>query len=110
MIVLPGGLPGTTFLSENRIVKEQCVEFTNEKNLAVICAETSVLASLGLIEGKPAACHPAFEEKIAGANVTRESISVYLGCWEYRHRSRTWSEYLLCIETGRNYGEQGNGG
>ena len=76
MIVLPGGLPGTTYLGENEIVKEQCLSFAKNKTVAAICAAPSVLASLGLLEGKPATCHPAFEGKMADAIVTHESVSV----------------------------------
>ena len=76
MVVLPGGLPGTTYLGENEIVREQCVAFAKDKYVAAICAAPSVLASLGLLEGKPATCHPAFEGKMAGSIVTKESVSV----------------------------------
>lgn len=76
MIVLPGGLPGTTYLGENQIVREQCIAFAKDKYVAAICAAPSVLASLGLLEEKPATCHPAFEGKMAGAVVTHESVSV----------------------------------
>ena len=76
MIVLPGGLPGTTYLGENNIVKEQCLAFANDKYIAAICAAPSILAAIGLLEGKPATCHPAFEGKMAGAIVSHESVSV----------------------------------
>ncbi len=76
MVVLPGGLPGTTYLGDNEIVKEQCVTFAKDKYVAAICAAPSVLATLGLLEGKLATCHPAFEGKMAGATVTRESVSI----------------------------------
>ena len=80
MIVLPGGLPGTTYLGESRIVREKCLEFaapaTAGKYVAAICAAPSVLAGLGLLEGKPATCHPNFEGKMCGAVVTHESVTV----------------------------------
>lgn len=76
MIVLPGGLPGTTYLGESDIVKAQCLAFAKDKYVAAICAAPSVLASLGLLEGKPATCHPAFEGKMGGAIVTKESVSI----------------------------------
>lgn len=76
MVVLPGGLPGTTYLGENRIVREQCISFAKNKYVAAICAAPSVLASLGLLEGKNATCHTAFESKMAGAIVTKESVAV----------------------------------
>ena len=76
MIVLPGGLPGTTFLKEHQIVKEQCVKFAKNKYVAAICAAPSVLASVGLLKGKRATCHTAFEDKMAGAEVTKESVTM----------------------------------
>lgn len=69
-------MPGTTYLGENEIVQEQCRGFAKDKYVAAICAAPSVLASLGLLEGKPATCHPAFEGKMAGAIVTKEPVSV----------------------------------
>lgn len=76
MIVLPGGLPETIYLEENQIVKEQCLSFARNKYVAAICAAPSVLTSLGLLEGKPATCHPAFEGKMARAIVTKEPVTV----------------------------------
>ncbi len=77
MIVLPGGLPGTTYLGESQIVREKCLEFAaSGKYVAAICAAPSVLAELGLLEDKPATCHPNFEGKMCGAVVTQESVTV----------------------------------
>ena len=76
MIILPGGLPGTTYLGESDIVKEQCLSFANDKYVSAICAAPSVLASWGLLDGKPATCHPAFEGKMYGAIVTKEPVTV----------------------------------
>lgn len=60
MVVLPGELPGTTYLGTKQILREQCVAFAKDKYVAAICAAPSVLADLGLLEDKPATCHPAF--------------------------------------------------
>lgn len=76
MIVLPGGMPGTTRLGESSLVREQCRAFAGDRYVAAICAAPSVLADLGLLEGKPATCHPNFEEKMAGAAVTKKSVTV----------------------------------
>ncbi len=76
MLVLPGGLPGTSTLGENRIVREQCTAFAADRFVAAICAAPSVLAGLGLLEGKAATCHPSFEGKMAGALVTEEPVTV----------------------------------
>ena len=76
MVVLPGGMPGTLRLGESALVRDQCLAFAGDRYVAAICAAPSVLADLGLLEGKPAACHPNFEDKMAGAAVTKQSVAV----------------------------------
>ena len=76
VVVLPGGMPGTTHLGENSIVRKQCTAFAADKYVAAICAAPSVLAGLGLLVGKHATCHPAVEEKLSGAIVTGEPVTV----------------------------------
>ena len=45
-------------------------EFEKEgKLVAAICAAPSVLGQAGILNGKKAACHPGFEEKLTGAEV-----------------------------------------
>lgn len=50
MIVLPGGMPGTSHLAGSSVVAAQCRAFAADphKWVAAICAAPSVLASLGL--------------------------------------------------------------
>ena len=74
MIVLPGGRLGTENLGANELVVEKCKEFAANKHLAAICAAPSLLAALGLLEGKRATCHPDFESVMAGAEMTGESF------------------------------------
>ena len=76
MVILPGGMPDTARLGESALVREQCRAFARDRYVAAICAAPSVLADLGLLEGKPATCHPNFEDKMAGAAVTREPVTV----------------------------------
>ena len=48
MVILPGGIPGTPNLAENKTVTDTCVSFARAgKKVAAICAAPSVLASLG---------------------------------------------------------------
>ncbi len=61
LIVLPGGLPGTTTLRATDKVCELAREFMGEKSVASICAAPSILAELGLLEGRTATCYPGFE-------------------------------------------------
>lgn len=76
MIVLPGGRLGTENLGKSDIVKEKCVEFAREKNVAAVCAAPSIFASLGVLNRRRATCHPDFEDKMGEAIVTGESVTV----------------------------------
>ena len=76
MIVLPGGRLGTENLGANKLVVEKCKEFATDKYLAAICAAPSLPASLGLLQGKKATCHPDFEGHMPGAALTGESVTV----------------------------------
>lgn len=75
LIVLPGGRLGVENLSRKPIVIEKCKEFADSGHLAAICAAPSILASLGLLDGKRATCHPDFEGSMVGAELTGESVS-----------------------------------
>lgn len=61
MLVLPGGMPGTKNLRESSRVCELVAEFTLNKKIAAICAAPSILAELGLLDGRVATCYPGFE-------------------------------------------------
>ena len=74
LIVLPGGRLGTENMAASETVTEQCRVFSRDKYVAAICAAPSILAGLGLLEGKDATCHPDFEGAMKGAVLTRESV------------------------------------
>ena len=78
LIVLPGGRIGTENLGASELVRAKCVEFAADKRkrVAAICAAPSVLAGLGLLDGKRATCHPDFEGAMAGAKLTGEGCVV----------------------------------
>ena len=70
VLFLPGGMPGTVHLGEDDTVSQVIREFAKEgKLVAAICAAPSVLGQAGILNGKKAACHPGFEEKLTGAEV-----------------------------------------
>ena len=55
---------------EDDTVSQVIREFAKEgKLVAAICAAPSVLGQAGILNGKKAACHPGFEEKLTGAEV-----------------------------------------
>ena len=76
MIVLPGGRTGTENLCKNQLVKEMCREFAADKYVAAICAAPSLLASLGLLDGKRATVHPDFKDAMGKADMLDESVVV----------------------------------
>ena len=76
LIILPGGRVGTENLRGNAMVRQKCLEFARYKRVAAICAAPSVLAELGLLEGRQATCHPDFEAKMDGAKLTGGSVAV----------------------------------
>ena len=68
---------GTENLRKSEIVRTQCLEFDREgRYLAAICAAPSILAELGILDGKKATCHPDYESKMQGAILTGKSVSV----------------------------------
>ena len=70
VIVLPGGMPGTLHLKAHEGLAHLIRKADKEgKLLAAICAAPSVLGQAGILNGKKAACHPGFEEKLTGAEV-----------------------------------------
>lgn len=72
-VVLPGGMPGTTYLMESKRVCELVVEHFNQNRLvAAICAAPSVLGELQLLQGKKATCFPGFENQLHGAEVLNQ--------------------------------------
>ena len=75
LIVLPGGRLGTENLRYSSIVRRAVNEFVKEnKTIAAICAAPSILAELGLLEGKKATCHPDYEEKMSGAVLMGDTV------------------------------------
>lgn len=59
MVVLPGGMPGTDILRNDRRVIELVQKMNAQgKYVAAICAAPSVLAAAGLLDGRRATCYP----------------------------------------------------
>ena len=72
MIILPGGLGGVASI---RACKEamEAVRFAweNGKYTAAICAGPTVLADLGITDGKNATCYPGCEGQMGTANMVQ---------------------------------------
>lgn len=70
LLILPGGMPGTLRLGENKKLEELLLAAAGDgKRLAAICAAPSVLGKYGILKGKKAVCFPGFEEQLEGAEV-----------------------------------------
>ncbi|MDO5344340.1 MAG: DJ-1/PfpI family protein [Lachnospiraceae bacterium] len=77
LYVLPGGMPGTIHLDEHQGLTSLLADAKSQgKRLAAICAAPSVLGRLGLLKGETATCHPGFEDKLEGADVTENTVEV----------------------------------
>jgi len=70
MIVLPGGLGGVNFIKSCPAALE-AVRFAweNGKFVAAICAGPTILAQLGITDGKNATCYPGCEDQMGSANM-----------------------------------------
>lgn len=70
MIVLPGGMPGTSNLDASSTVETaiKCA-IRNNAYIAAICAAPMILGKRGILSGKYAVCFPGFEEYLTGADV-----------------------------------------
>ena len=76
MVILPGGMPGTTNLSKSEAVKNALKYCTdNNKYISAICAAPSVLGKYGLLGGKDYTCYPGCENGICG-NYTKDKVTV----------------------------------
>lgn len=75
MIILPGGLPGSTNLDEDKTV-DKFISYANEngKLICAICAAPFILGKRGILNGKRAICYPGFENQLEGATI------VNVGC------------------------------
>ena len=67
-VILPGGMPGTKNLDENKAVSD-IVDFAAENGLwlCAICAAPLILGKKGLLKEKKATCYPGFEKYLDGA-------------------------------------------
>lgn len=75
MLFIPGGMPGTTHMSEHEGLAELIKNFVSEgKKIAAVCAGPSVIGRLGLLDGKKATCFPGWEDKLIGATCTGEGV------------------------------------
>lgn len=75
VLVLPGGMPGSSNLNSYEPLKELLLDqYRKEKTIAAICAAPLVLGGLGLLKERKATAYPGFEPKLIGATVTDDAV------------------------------------
>ena len=77
MIILPGGLGGVASIRASREAMD-AIRFAweNHKFTAAICAGPTVLADLGIVNGKNATCYPGCEDGMGSANMIKDAAAV----------------------------------
>lgn len=77
MIVLPGGLGGVASIraSEKTLALVRSA-YENNRFVAAICAGPTVLADLGITEGKKATCYPGCEDGMGNAQMEKDAAVV----------------------------------
>lgn len=79
-VVLPGGMPGATYLDASSKVDTCLQQVGNECLLCAICAAPLVLGKRGLLSGKRATCYPGFESYLHGALITGGTVETDGNC------------------------------
>ena len=70
MLVLPGGLGGVASIRDNQLAMDAIrFAYENKKWLAAICAAPTILAQLGITDGRQAVCYPGCEEDMGSAKI-----------------------------------------
>lgn len=75
MIILPGGMPGSTNLDKSPFVDrmiKRAVEM--DKFICAICAAPFILGKRGILNGKSATCYPGFEKELLGAKILNQGV------------------------------------
>ena len=77
MIVLPGGLGGVASVRASQPAMDALkFAWENEKFVAAICAGPTVLADLGITDGRNATCYPGCENGMGSANMIPDAACV----------------------------------
>ena len=77
MIILPGGLGGVASARACQPALDALsFAWDNGKFVAAICAGPTVLADLGITDGKQATCYPGCEEGMGNANMVADTAAV----------------------------------
>lgn len=76
MLILPGGLGGVQSIRGDRMAMDVISKaWDGGKYVSAICAAPTVLAELGITNGKKATCYPGMEEQMGSALMTGEAVT-----------------------------------
>ena len=76
-IILPGGLGGVASIKASQSALDAVkFAFDNNKLVAAICAGPTVLAMLGITDGKRATCYPGCETQMGSAVMVPDAAAV----------------------------------
>lgn len=76
-VILPGGMPGSTNLKDNRKLIEYLKKVDNDGGIiAAICAAPIALAEAELLNGKNYTCYPGFENEIQHGCFTGKRVEI----------------------------------
>ena len=77
MLILPGGMPGTTNLGKYAPLTDLLKEHNKRGGrIAAICAAPSILGQMHILRNQQAVCYPGFEEQLSGAFIGKEPVVV----------------------------------
>ena len=76
-IVIPGGMPGSTLLRDNKkIIEFYQTMYNSGKLVAAICAAPIVLSAAGITDNKEVTSYPGFDKEINYKNYNSEKAVV----------------------------------
>ena len=77
MVILPGGLGGVASVRASKPAMEALkFAWENEKFVAAICAGPTVLADLGITDGRNATCYPGCESGMGNAKMAADAACI----------------------------------
>lgn len=80
MLVLPGGMGGVASIRASREAMEAIgFAFENNKWIGAICAAPTILASLGITDGRRVTCYPGCEDQMGSAIVVSDTACTFDG-------------------------------
>ncbi|BED91771.1 MAG: DJ-1/PfpI family protein [Candidatus Improbicoccus pseudotrichonymphae] len=74
-IILPGGMPGTKNLDDDKKVHE-IINYCAKNGILIcaICAAPIIIGKMGLLQNKNACCYPGCEKYLLGAKISKENV------------------------------------